>query len=131
MKTLTCIVCPIGCRISVDMQDGKYAYSGNRCARGLEFAQAEMTAPMRCLTTTVRTAFPELPALPVKTSGEIPKKMIPGLIQALARIVVYERIGIGEPVAADIPGCGCDVTATSDLLKSMDKEETPCQTRSY
>ncbi len=126
MKQLTCIVCPIGCRITAEIKDGQYVFSGNRCARGEEFALAELAAPRRSLTTTMRTAFRGMPVLPVRTNGEIPKDMIPSVMRALKNVTVTERIGIGETVVSDILGTGCDIIATSDMLKS-DKEEASCQ----
>ncbi len=127
MQELTCIVCPNGCRISVEFKDGDYVFSGNKCVRGIEFARAELTAPTRSVTTTVKTAFSGMPVLPVRTNGEIPKKMIPVLIHALASVVVTQPVGIGETVIEDVLGTGCDVIATSDILKPADmKEGLPC-----
>lgn len=123
MKELTCIVCPNGCRIVAQMQDGQYVFSGNRCARGLEFAGTELTAPMRSITTTVRTVFQEMPALPVRTKGEIPKEMTADIMRELAKVLISEKIGIGETVAADILGSGVDVIATSNQLKSAEEKE--------
>jgi len=123
MKEITCIVCPNGCRILTAMQNGQYVFTGHRCARGLEFARTELTAPMRSLTTTVRTVFHGLPVLPVRTNGEVPKEMIPEIIRELAGVLISERIGIGETVAADILGSGVDVIATSNLLKSGEPKE--------
>ncbi len=119
MPSFTCIVCPNGCRISAEFKDGDYVFSGHKCARGIAFARAELTAPMRSVTTTVRTAFPEAPALPVRTNGEIPKELLPAFIRTLASLVVTKKVGIGETVVADILGTGCDVIATSDGLKSV------------
>jgi len=123
LKEITCIVCPNGCRIHAGLQDGQYVFTGNRCARGLEFARTELTAPMRSLTTTVRTVFRELPVLPVRTQGEIPKEMIPAVMRELAKVLISERIGIGDTVAADILRSGVDIIATSDLLKSGEERE--------
>lgn len=132
MKMLTCIACPLGCRITVQMQEGQYTFSGNRCARGLDFARTELTAPTRSVTTTVRTLYPDAPVLPVRTKGEVPKEMIPEIIRILSGVSVSERIGIGETVVADILGSGCDVIATNSMLKSVEeKEESPCQIHSY
>ena len=117
VKQLTCIICPISCRVSVLQTDSGFEFSGNRCGRGVEFAELELTAPRRQLTTTVRTVFPDMPVLPVRTSGEVPKRIIPGIIKALAEITVTERIGIGGTVAPDILGSGCDIIATSNDLK--------------
>jgi len=123
LKELTCIVCPNGCRIHVGMQNGQFVFTGNRCARGLEFAGTELTAPMRTITTTVRTVFHDMPVLPVKTKGEVPREMIPEIISELAKVLISRKIGIGETVAANILGSGVDVIATSSLLKSKEEKE--------
>lgn len=112
-KSITCITCPIGCRISIDIADGEYVFSGNKCRKGEEFAKTELTAPFRSLTTTVRTAFPNV--LPVRTNGEVPKEKIFEIIRELSGIIITEKIGIGETVAANIAGTGCDIIATGDL----------------
>jgi len=122
MKQITCITCPIGCRITVDFTNGEYVFLGNKCARGLEFAKNEMTSPVRSLTTTVRTSFPQMPVLPVRTNGEVPKEKIREIIRELSKVVITEKIGIGETVAANILGTGCDIIATSNMLK----EESLC-----
>jgi len=117
MKQITCITCPIGCRITIDSANGEYAFSGNKCARGMEFAKNEMISPVRSLTTTVRTSFPQMPVLPVRTNGEVPKEKIKEIIRELSKVVITEKIGIGETVAANILGTGCDIIATSNMLK--------------
>ena len=114
---ITCITCPIGCRITAGVIDGEYIFSGNKCPRGAEFAKTEMTAPLRSLTTTVRTAFPDMPVLPVRTRGEVPKGKLTEIIRELSKVVITEKIGIGDTVAADILGTGCDIIATSDMLR--------------
>ena len=118
-KQFTCIVCPIGCRVSVEMRDSEFIFTGNRCKRGAEFAKIELTAPMRSLTTTVRTIFPEVPVLPVRTKGEVPKKAIPALMAELSKVLVKRRIGIGAVVVHDV--FGTDVIATSDVLNECAK----------
>jgi len=117
MKQITCITCPIGCRITVEVTDGEYRFSGNQCRRGAEFAETELVSPKRSFSTTVRTVFPGAPVLPVRTNGEVPKGVIADIIRELSGIVVKEKIGIGEIVVADILGTGCDIIATSNMLK--------------
>ena len=117
MKQITCITCPIGCRITVDGEKGAYTFSGNKCPKGALFAKTELTSPVRSLTTTVRTSFPEMPVLPVRTNGEVPKEKIPEIIRALAKVVITEKVGIGETVVANISGTGCGVIATGNILK--------------
>jgi CxxC motif-containing protein len=58
-----------------------------------------------------------MPVLPVRTNGEVPKEKIKEIIRELSKIVITEKIGIGETVAANILGTGCDIIATSNMLK--------------
>jgi len=113
---LTCITCPIGCRITVDTTGGEFAFFGNKCPKGVEFARTEMTAPMRSLTTTVRTVFSGMPVLPVRTKGEVPKGKITEIIRELSKVLITKKVGIGETIAADILGTGCDIIAASEII---------------
>jgi CxxC motif-containing protein len=124
LKQLTCIVCPNSCRISTEIVDGQYVFTGNKCPRGADFAKTELTAPTRSVTTTVRTSFDFMPALPVKTKGEISKALIPAIIRALADIVVTREIGFGGVIVENILGTGVDVIACDSVaLKDMSKSE--------
>ena len=79
MTELTCIVCPKGCRLNVDEENG-FLVTGYGCPRGKEYGHKELTAPTRTLTSIVRIEGAIHPCCPVKTSGEIPKRLI---IQAM------------------------------------------------
>jgi len=116
---VTCITCPIGCRVSVVAADGEYRFSGNQCKRGAEFAIAELTAPLRTLTTTVRTVFPNMPVVPVRTRGEVPKEKIPEIIRELSKITIAKNMGIGDTVAADITGTKIDVITTNAVCSEQ------------
>ena len=115
MKHITCINCPLGCRVSVELIEGEYHFSGNRCRQGADFARAELNAPLRMLTTTVRTIFSDMPALPVRTNREVPKEKIPEIIKELSKLVITKRVTIGETLADNICGTGCDIIATNDM----------------
>ena len=119
MKHITCTKCSIGCRVFVEAADEQFSFSGNQCEKGVEFAKTETVSPARSITTTVRTAFPRIPVLPVRTNGEVPKEKVREIIHELSKIVITEKIGIGGIVAADISGTGCDVIATSDILRKI------------
>ncbi|MCL2180809.1 MAG: DUF1667 domain-containing protein [Treponema sp.] len=131
-REITCIICPIGCRITIEPKlglrwpdietsfinlDDMYIHSGNKCYKGGQFAVTEMAAPVRTLTTTVRTIFPDKPVLPVKTNNDVPKEKIIKIIRELSGIMITEKIGIGETICANILGTGCDIIASSNLLK--------------
>ncbi|MCL2244272.1 MAG: DUF1667 domain-containing protein [Treponema sp.] len=117
-SAITCITCPAGCRIAVETVNGEFIISGNKCQKGALFAKTEMTSPFRSLTTTVRTIFPDVPVLPVRTNGEVPKEKITDIIRELSGVIITEKISIGETVVSDVSGTGCDIIATSNILKS-------------
>ena len=53
MTELICIVCPKGCHLKVDEENG-YRVTGNSCKRGEEYGKKELTNPTRVITSTVR-----------------------------------------------------------------------------
>lgn len=114
-KTVTCIVCPRGCRIVCTESNDGIVCTGNACKRGAAYAQSELTHPMRTLTTTVRTAFAQAPALSVRTSVEIPKSRLFDVQRALAAVVVDVPMRIGDVVVSNVLALGCDVIATAAL----------------
>lgn len=56
MIELTCILCPKGCRLRVDENDG-YKVIGNACPRGADYGREEALDPKRTITSTVRILF--------------------------------------------------------------------------
>ena len=117
MKQLVCIGCPRGCRLTIDEKDGEYIVTGNTCPRGKEFAISEMTAPKRTICSTVKTAFSDVPVLPVRVSDDIPREKIFDVMREINAVTLKERIGRGDAVIKNVLGLGVDVIATSDLLK--------------
>lgn len=115
-KEIICITCPNSCRIIAEAEDENVmTFSGNLCPRGEAFARNELTCPKRSLTTTVRTAFPEMPFLPVRTAGEIPKNKVTEVMKALSGMIVREKVVCGDIVVKSILDTGCDIIATLDV----------------
>ena len=116
MKEIYCITCPTGCKLTITGEGSDISVEGNGCNRGLDFAIAEMTNPTRSLTTTVRTTFSDVPALPVRTEFEIPKGKIMEAMSELKRVVIAHKMDCGDTVLENIAGSGVRVIATSDAL---------------
>ena len=114
MKELICIVCPNGCRLQVDGENG-YQVSGNACPRGEEYGRNELLQPTRVLTGTVRLHGAELARCPVKTRGAIPKEKLLDAARALCAVDVTAPVRRGDVVLADVCGTGVDVVAARDL----------------
>ena len=83
MKHLICIVCPRGCRLTVD-EEQDYDVTGNGCPRGAEYGRIELTNPTRVVTSTVRCAGGVHPRCPVKTDRPIPRALVRAAAAALA-----------------------------------------------
>ncbi|MDR1409287.1 MAG: DUF1667 domain-containing protein [Oscillospiraceae bacterium] len=112
---IICIVCPNGCRMEASGEGGNLQVSGNLCPKGIDFAKAEITAPMRSLTTTVATVFPESPRLPVKTRSEIPKGKVMEAMAKIRTVVVHEPKKVGDVILPDV--FGTDIIATGELAR--------------
>ena len=114
MKELICIVCPNGCRLQVDEENG-LRVTGNACPRGEEYGRNELLHPVRVLTGTVRLHGGTLPRCPVKTRGTIPKEKLLEAARALCMVDVDAPVRRGDVVLADICGTGVDVVASRDV----------------
>jgi len=117
-RNLTCIVCPLGCRIEVEMSDGKiFNIKGNVCDRGLGYAKEECTSPKRVLTTLVRVKGGSLPVTSVKTTKPIPKELVGKVHDALAKITIEAPVEGGTLVLSNVLNTGADVIVTRQMPK--------------
>ena len=109
-KEFTCIVCPLGCTLKVDLaDDGNVTVSGNTCPRGKEYGINEMTTPVRVITTTVRCENGSV--LPVKTNRPIPKEKIAECMKIINNCNPPLPICPGDVIIENV--FGADVVATA------------------
>ena len=113
-RVLTCIRCPRGCRVSVTLAaDGSVlAVTGNACPRGDSYARAEVSAPVRTVTTTVPVEGGSQRRVAVKTAREVPRDAVLDVVRALAGARAVAPVEIGDVIARDVAGTGVDVVAT-------------------
>jgi len=52
-KEITCIACPMGCKLEIIRDEDKYVIEGYKCKKGLEYGEQELKDPRRIITTTV------------------------------------------------------------------------------
>ncbi|NCA96430.1 MAG: DUF1667 domain-containing protein [Methanomicrobia archaeon] len=115
MKNMTCIICPNSCALSIDEATGRV--TGNKCARGLQFAVDELTNPKRSVTTTVKTTVPGFPVVSVKTTGEIAKSLISSLMFHLNRVLITEECPSGTIIIKNFLKTGVDIVTTRSMTK--------------
>lgn len=116
MKNLICIVCPRGCRLTVDEENG-YAVTGNSCPRGAEYGKNEILNPVRTLTTTVRIESETMKLCPVRTEKPIPKGKMFEAVKVLSGIQLKAPVKTGDVALKDILNTGADVIVTRNILK--------------
>lgn len=116
-KVMTCIVCPMGCRISVKTGDdgGIEEMTGNSCKRGIAYAQAECTNPLRTITSTVRVEGSQIRVVPVKTDKPVPKALIMDCMKEISRLRVPLPVRSGDVIIEDIFKTGSNVIATGNM----------------
>ena len=112
MTELICITCPRGCHLSVD---DNLNVTGNSCPRGALYAKAELTHPVRMVTSSVNVVSETESRLPVKTKDPIPKELIFKVMEEIDRAEVKAPINIGDVVIKDVLGTGVDIVATKNI----------------
>lgn len=113
---VTCIRCPLGCAITVDVApDGAAVYrEGASCAHGREYAVAEVTAPVRSVATTINVPGCGEP-LSVRTAEPIPKGLVPDAVRAVKAVRVELPVRAGDVILSDVCGTGVPAIATKSL----------------
>ena len=115
-KDLTCICCPLGCQITVELENGEVvSVTGNTCMRGDDYARKEITSPTRIVTSTVKVTGGKSSMVSVKTKSDIPKEKIFECVKALKEVEVQAPIAIGDVVLSNVAGTGVDIVATKDV----------------
>ena len=114
MKELICIVCPQGCHLKVDEENG-CAVTGNSCPRGAEYGRAELTHPTRVVTSTVKCTGGLYPRCPVKTDRAIPKEQMFRVREALEAVTLSAPVAVGDVVVENVCGTGANIVATRSM----------------
>ena len=115
MAELTCIRCPIGCQLRVEVDGSSISVTGNSCPRGNEYGIKEVTNPTRTVTSSIKVDGGVLPLVSVKTKTDIPKAKIFDVMEEIHRANVKAPIDIGDVIIANVAGTGADVVATRTL----------------
>lgn len=116
MKELICIVCPKGCHLRVDEENG-YTVTGNGCPRGAEYGKKELVNPTRVVTSTVRITGAMHGRCPVKTDRPVPKEKIFDVMRLLDGVELHAPVRRGDVVLSDLLGTGASLVVTKDMSR--------------
>ena len=111
-RNLTCIVCPIGCSLEVEIVDGEViSVTGNTCPRGEKYAVSECTNPERMVTTTIRTENGLV--LPVKTDRPIPKDKVFECMNIINNHICKLPVKVKDVIIENV--FGANIIATKNM----------------
>lgn len=115
-REMVCVSCPMGCAITVDLDDNNEVISvtGNTCPRGDKYARQECTHPERMLTSTVKVEGGRLPVVPVKSASPIPKEMLFDAMKEINKVTLKAPVTFGDVAVKDILGTGIDIVVTNE-----------------
>lgn len=112
-RKMTCIICPRGCSLSVNIEGDAVTVTGNSCPKGKQYAIDECTNPTRTVTSTVRVSNREDTMVSVKTAAPIAKSRIFEAMKAIRACQAAAPIKIGDVLIPDV--CGADIVATKAI----------------
>ncbi len=109
-RNLTCIMCPLGCQLTVLKDGDNITVTGNNCKRGEIFGKEEVTCPMRIVTSSVKT---EKGVRACKTSKPVPKSMIFEVMKEIEKLRL-KSVKFGEVVIKNVLNTGADIVITAN-----------------
>jgi len=101
-KEFTCIICPSGCSLCAESENGIITVTGNKCVRGKAYGEEELVNPKRTLTTTVRLKDGRM--LPVRSEKPIPKDKIFEAMEIINKVNKSLPVSLGEVIIEDVFG---------------------------
>lgn len=115
-KEIICTVCPRGCHIMVEGEgDNIISVEGNACKRGLTYASAEFSHPVRILTTTVKIKGESHDLLPVRSQSPIPREKLFECMDVIRKAEAGTPVKCGTVIISNICNTGVDIVATKNI----------------
>ena len=113
LKKITCIECPKGCTLSVDVENCREVkVSGNECPKGEKYALSEIESPLRILTSAVLAEGLALKMVPVRTDKPIPKLKIMQAMAQIKKMRVDRPVSAGEVIVENFLNLGVNLIST-------------------
>ena len=112
-EEITCIMCPRGCKVQVDVEgDEIQDVRGYACPNGEEYAIEEIKCPNRTVMSVVRCEDCQMPTVTVKTDKPVPKDKIDDVMEDISDIEVDSSVEIGEVLKENVAGTDANMIAT-------------------
>ena len=119
LREYTCIICPNGCEIQADVENGKIlSITGNICPKGESYVEQELTDPRRTIASSVRIKGSFLPLCSVRLTKPVPKQAIFSVMEEINKAELTAPVRIGEIVIRNVCGLESDVIVTKNMERS-------------
>jgi CxxC motif-containing protein len=113
-KKVTCIICPVGCEVTVRGSEREVTEVADfQCKRGKSYAENEYLNPKRILTSTVKVRNYDYAVLPVRSDVPVPKSILLECMDIIRKIIVTAPVKKGQVVVKNIMGSGADIIAST------------------
>jgi CxxC motif-containing protein len=122
-KELICILCPNGCLIQAEIEEGKKIQvteiTGHLCDKGPDWAEQELINPMRTIASSIMVEGGDFPLVSVRTDTLIPLRSIPGIMKAIKSAKAIAPVQIGDVMVKNPAGTSCNIIATR-IVRTQD-----------
>ncbi|MEN6386965.1 MAG: DUF1667 domain-containing protein [Phycisphaerales bacterium] len=112
---MICIVCPMGCHMTISREESILKIEGNQCDRGKKYATDEMTNPLRTVTSSIRIFGASITRLPVKTEKPVPKDKMFALMTELKKVQVHAPVKTGDIILNNAANTGVNIISTKSI----------------
>lgn len=112
-----CINCPAGCHLEIYVEDTAIRVKGNRCHRGKEYGESEITDPRRTVTAAVLIESAGRSCIPVKSSAPVPMALIPSLLKKLYIMTVVPPVHTGDVIIKNFSDTAIDIIAAGEIFE--------------
>ncbi len=114
---MPCITCPMSCHLKAELDENKQVLSvtGNTCPRGEAYAKAELTNPVRTVTSTVKIENGTEKRLPVITKGQIPKDKMLEVMAVIHKTRVCAPVKENDIIVKNICNLDIDLVASRSV----------------
>jgi CxxC motif-containing protein len=115
-KKITCILCPIGCKILVKIKDGECRIiDGSKCKKGEEYAINEILNPKRILTTSILIENGVWPLVSVRSTDLIPKEKLFHVLKEIKKKKIQAPVKSGHIIIKNVAETGINIIATKSV----------------
>lgn len=123
-KELICIVCPNGCLLEAELEEGEEIrikeITGHLCDKGPAWAEQELLNPMRTIASNIAVDQGDLPLVSVRTDSPIPLGSIFEVMKEIKKARVRAPVRIGDRLIERPAGLPCNIIATRNVHRAAE-----------